>query len=187
MRIATTAAGDGWLSYWDNDNGHDFVLPLAAGEPALPGPPSGGAGGSAGSGTPGAGGGSPGGGRPTPPRAGGAHGAVTSPLGHGLVGELRAPTSCVPGGQIFKAKVAVKRKGSQAHKTGYTVKKVIFFLGKKMIATDTHKPFEAAVATTGLGNGTALAIAATISVNLHVGHRHSTVSKTLKTTVTTCK
>lgn len=28
MRIAVTAAGDGWLSYSDDDHGHDLVLPL---------------------------------------------------------------------------------------------------------------------------------------------------------------
>jgi hypothetical protein len=189
MRIATTATGDGWLSYWDNDDGHDFVLPLAAGEPAPPSPPSGGGGGSAGGGTPGTGGGSPGGGRSTPPRGGGSgtQRAVSAPLGNGLVGELSVPKGCVAGGQVFKAKVTVKRKGSQAHKAGYTVKKVIFFLAGKKIATDTRKPFETTIATKGLGKGVALAVAAKISVNLHVGHRHSTVSRTLKATVTTCK
>jgi hypothetical protein len=183
MRLATTAAGDGWLSYWDNDNGHDFVLPLAAGEPAPPSPPGGGGGGG---GAPGTGGGST---TPRPPRSGGSGSqtTVTGTLGHGLVGELSAPKECVPGGQVFKAKVAVKRKGSQSHKATYTVKKVVFFLGKKKIATDTHKPFETSFATKGLGKGAALAISAKISVNLHVGHRHSTVSRTLKTTVTTCR
>jgi len=189
MRLATTASGFGWLSYWDNDNGHDFVLPLAPGEPSSPGPPpSGGGGGTGGGSGTGTGGGAGGGTRPRSPRGGGneAGAAVTGSLGHGLVGELTAPKSCVPGGQVFKAKVAVKRKGSQAHKATYTVKKVVFFLGKKKIATDTHKPFETAFATRGLGKGAALAISAKISVNLHVGHRHSTVSKTLKTTVRTC-
>jgi hypothetical protein len=186
MRIATTAAGDGWLSYSDNDNGHDFVLPLAAGEPAPPSPSSSGGGGG--------GGGSAGSGGSTtakPPKGGGKGAAgkgatITGALGHGLVGELSVPKDCVAGGQVFKAKVAVKRKGSQTHKAGYTVKKVIFFLGKKKIATDVRKPFEAAFATKGLRAGTALAVAAKISIDLHVGHRHSTVSKTLKTTVRTC-
>ncbi|HEY2053577.1 MAG TPA: hypothetical protein VGH14_06545 [Solirubrobacterales bacterium] len=183
MRLAVTAAGDGWLSYWDNDNGHDFVLPLAAGEPTPPSPPPSGGGGTPGGGGPGTGM------RPRSPRNGDAEAETTvnAPLGHGLVGELSVPKECVAGGLVFKAKVAVKRKGSQAHKAGYTVKKVIFFLAKKMIATDNRKPFETSVATKGLGNGAALAISAKISVNLHVGHRHSTTSRTLKTTVHTCK
>ncbi|HKZ13545.1 MAG TPA: hypothetical protein VJL81_06850 [Solirubrobacterales bacterium] len=179
MRIVTTAAGDGWLTYWDNDNGHDFALPLAAGEPAPPSPPA-----------PGGGGGTGGGGaptRPTHPGGEGAPRAVTGSLGHGLVGELTTPRQCVPGGQIFKAKVAVKRKGSKAHKTAYTVKQVTFYLGKKKVATDNRKPFETSFATRGVGKGATLAVAAKISVILHVGHRHTTVSKTLKTTVTTCK
>lgn len=175
MRIATTAAGDGWLTYWDNDNGHDFALPLAAGEPVPPSPPSSGGGG---------------GGAPSPPAShgsGGTQRTVSGSLGHGLVGELTTPKACVPGGQIFKAKVAVKRKGSQAHKASYTVKQVTFFLGGKKVTTDKRKPFETSFATKGLAKGAVLAVAAKISVNLHVGHRHSTISKTLKTTVTTCK
>jgi hypothetical protein len=176
MRIAVAAAGDGWLSYWDNGNGHDFVLPLAPGEPAPPSPPSSGGGGGTGA-------------TPTPVRHRGsaAQTVVTGSLGHGLVGELTTPKECVKGGQIFKAKVAVKRKGSQAHKAAYTVKQVIFFLGKKKVATDKRKPFETSFATKGLGNGTTLAVSAKISINLHLGHRRGTISKTLKTTVKTCK
>ncbi len=180
MRLVATAAGDGWLTYWDNDDGHDFVLPLAAGEPASPSPPGSGggdAGGSSGAGP-----------APTakPPRSGGTQTSVSRSLGHGLVGELSTPKGCVPGGQIFKAKVTVKRKGSQAHKAAYTVKQVTFFFGKKKIATDRRKPFEVAFATKGLGSGAALAISAKIEVNLHLGHRQSTVSRTLRTTVKTC-
>jgi hypothetical protein len=188
MRLTfSTITDNGWLSYSDNDNGHDFVLPLTAGEPAPPSPPSGGGGGTGGGSTSPS---SPGGGTttPKPPKGagGGAEATVTGSLGHGLVGELSAPKACVPGGQIFKAKVAVKRKGSKAHKTAYTVKKVVFYLGKKKIATDTRKPFETSYATKGIGSGATLAISAKISVALHVGHRRSAVSKTLKTSVKTC-
>jgi hypothetical protein len=201
MRLAVSASGEGWLAYWDNDSFHDFVLPLAAGEPATPSPPSGGGGDGGGTGTgtgtTGTGTSAPGGGttRPKAPKApkgggtsggGGAPKAVTGSLGSGLVGELSAPKACVPGGQIFKAKVAVKRKSSQAHKATYTVKQVIFSVGKKTIATDKRKPFETTVATKGLAAGATLPISAKISVNLRHGHRHSTVTKTLKTTVKTC-
>lgn len=175
-RIAVAANGNGWLSYSDNDNGHDFVLPLAPGEPAPPSPP--------------ASGGSGGGTTPTSPvthRGGGQTTTTSGSLGHGLVGELVTPKQCVAGGQIFKAKVAVKRKGSRAHKAAYTVKQVIFFLAGKKVATDKRKPFEASFATKGVAKGTALAVSAKISVIVHAGHRHTTVSKTLKTTVTTCK
>jgi hypothetical protein len=200
MHLAVGASGEGWLAYWDNDNFHDYVLPLAAGEPAPPSPPSGGGGGGGGGtsgGATGSGPSAPGGGttRPRTPRGGGSTGgkggegaakAVAGSLGKGLVGELSAPKECVKGGQIFKAKVAVKRKGSQAHKAAYSVKQVVFYLGGKKISTDRRKPFEAAVATKGVGAGATLSISAKISVVLKVGHRHSTVSKTLKTTVKTC-
>lgn len=183
MRIATTAAGDGWLSYWDNDNGHDFVLPLSAGEPAPPSPSA--SGGGDGSGGGGGGGGGAGTTTKPPKKSGkGTQATVTGALGDGLVGALSVPKDCVPGGQVFKAKVAVKRRGSQAHKASYTVKKVTFFLGGTKIATDRRKPFEAGFATKGAGK--ILSVGAKISVNLHVGHRHRTVSKTLKTTVRTC-
>lgn len=188
MRLAVTATGDGWLSYSDNDDGHDFVLPLAAGEPAPPSPPSSGGGGTGtGAGAPPS---SPGVAttRPKPPKGAGsgAEATVSGSLGHGLVGELSAPEACVPGGQSFRAKVAVKRKGSQSHKAAYTVRKVVFYLGKKQIATDRSKPFETSFATKGLGSGATLSIAAKITIDLHVGHRRSTVSKVLKTTARTC-
>ena len=67
------------------------------------------------------------------------------------------------------------------------MKRVTFFLAGKKVATDRRKPFETSFATKGLGKGAALAVSAKISVIVHVGHRHSTVSKTLKTTVTTCR
>jgi hypothetical protein len=176
MRVATDAAGNGWLSWHDIGNGHDFVMPLAPGEPPLPAPPADGGGGGGGGGTPPA------------KKAGKAPQNVTfGALGHGLVGELSVPKECVPGGQVFKAKVGVKRKGSQAHKASYTVKKVAFFLGTKKIATDKRKPFEVGFATKGVGAGKSLTVGAKISVDLHIGHRHSTVAKTLKTTVRTCK
>ena len=81
----------------------------------------------------------------------------------------------------------MKRKGSKAHKAAYTVKQVVFMVGKKKIATDKRKPFEAAIATKGVAAGAGLAISARISVVLRRGHRRSTVSKTLKTTVKTCR
>jgi hypothetical protein len=164
MRIATTADGNGWLSWWDNESHHDFALPLAPGEPAPP--------------------------TPTDTTAKGKLPTTTTTksvsLGHGLVGTLTVPKGCVPGGQVFKAKVAVKRKGSKAHKVSYTVKQVVFMLGKKKLAIDRRKPFEVSVPTTGLGAGKTLAVAARLSVNLHIGHRHSTLTKTLKASVKTC-
>jgi hypothetical protein len=181
MRIAVAASGAGWLSYSDNDNGHDFVLPLAPGEPAPPTPPA--SGGGTGTGT-GGGGTTPT--RPVNHRGGGTQTTTAASLGHGLVGELSTPKECVAGGEIFKAKVAVKRKGSKAHKAAYTVKQVTFFLAGKKVTTDKRKPFETSFATKGLAKGAALAVSAKIAVIVHVGHRHTTVSKTLKTTVTTC-
>lgn len=160
MRIATTADGNGWLSYWDNESHHDFALPLAPGEPSSVTPPT------------------PEGRLPMT--------TVSVSLGHGLVGTLTVPKGCVPGGQVFKAKVAVKRKGSKAHKLSYTVKKVVFLLGKKKISTDKRKPFEVSVPTKGLGAGKTLTVSARISVNLHLGHRHRTITKTLKASVKTC-
>jgi hypothetical protein len=97
------------------------------------------------------------------------------------------PKECVSGGQVFNAKVAVKRKGSQAHKASYSVKAVAFLLGTKKIATDRKKPFEVGFATKGVGAGKSLSVAARISVALHLKHKTSTVTKTLKTTVRTCK
>jgi hypothetical protein len=97
------------------------------------------------------------------------------------------PKECVRSGQVFKAKVAVKRKGSQAHKASYRVKQVTFLLGGKKIATDKRKPFEATVPTKGAVAGSSLSVGARMSINLHVGHRHTTVSKTLKTAITICK
>jgi hypothetical protein len=173
LRIATTAAGNGWVSWRDDGSGHGFVLPIAPGEPSAPPPPA-----STSPPSPSA-----------PPKKGGKAPKIVvfGALGHGLVGSLTTPEACVPGGQVFKAKVAVKRKGSKAHNVKYTVKSVKFLLGKKLVSTDHKKPFEVAFATKGLGAGTALAVSAKLSVNLHVGHRHSTVTKTLKTTVRTCK
>ena len=92
----------------------------------------------------------------------------------------------MPGGQVFKAKVAVKRKGSKAHKVSYTVKKVVFLLGKKKLSTDKRKPFEVSVPTKGVAAGKTLTVGARISVNIHLGHRHSIVTKTLKASVKTC-
>jgi hypothetical protein len=174
LRIATNAAGNGWLSWRDLGNDHGFVMPLAPGEPPLPAPAPVSGGGGAGT---------------TPPKKGGKEPKVVifGAIGHGLVGELTVPKECVPGGQVFKAKVAVKRKGSKAHKLSYTVKKVAFFLGKKKISTDKRKPFEVGFATKGVGAGRSLAVSAKISVDIHAGHRRSVVSKTLKTTVRTCR
>jgi hypothetical protein len=183
MRLITTEEGDGWITYSDND-GHDYALPIADGEPAPPSPPSTGGGGGGGTPAPSTGATAPS--RPSRGAAPGAQATTTATLGHGLVGELSVPKACVPGGQVFKAKVAVKRKGSQAHKAAYTVKQVAFLLGGKKIATDKRKPFEASFATKGVRDGTALAVTAKISVALHLGHRHGTVSKTLKATVHTC-
>ncbi len=166
MRIATTADGHGWLSWWDNESTHDFVLPLAPGEPTPPAPPA-----------------------PATPKKGGTGETTTTSvsLGHGLAGTLTVPKGCVPGGEVFKAKVAVKRRGSKAHKVSYTVKKVVFLLGKKKLATDKRKPFEVSVPTKGVGAGKTLTVGARISVNLHLGPRqHTTVTKSLKASVKTC-
>jgi hypothetical protein len=175
QRLETNAAGNGWIS-WENFNDeHAEVMPIAPGEPPAPAPGPG-----------------P---KPTPPAAGGpATPTYKGPtknteksIGHGLGASLNTPKGCVAGGSLFKAKVAVKRTGSKAHKSSYTVPKVKFYLGKKLISTDKKKPFEVSLATAGLGTGKTLEVAAKISVNLHLGHRHSTVGKTLKANVTTCK
>jgi hypothetical protein len=178
MRVAFSASGNGWLSWWDDDTEHDFVLALAPGEPGTPAPPTTG-----------------GGGAPAPaPSSGKPKSSTAGPkivifgaLGHGLVGSLTVPKQCVPGGDVFKAKVAVKRKGSKAHKASYTVKQVAFLLGTKKISTDRAKPFEVGFATKGVGADKALSVAARITVNLRAKHHLSTVTKTLKTTVRTCK
>jgi hypothetical protein len=180
MRIATTAAGDGWLSWREGESGVALVIPIAPGEPAPPSAPATGGGGAPAKPT-------PKGPAPAPAPAKKPNVVIFGALGHGLVGSLTVPKQCVPGGDVFKAKVAVKRKGSQAHKTSYTVKAVTFLLGKKKIATDKTKPFEVGFATKGAGTGKALAVAARISVGLHLKHKTSTVTKTLKTTVRTCK
>jgi hypothetical protein len=173
QRLETNAAGNGWISWEDFNDEHAEAMPIAPGEPPASTPVP----------------------KPTPPAAAGpATPTYKGPtknteksIGHGLGASLSTPKGCVPGGSLFKAKVAVKRTGSKAHKASYTVAKVKFYLGKKLIGTDTKKPFEVSFATAGLGVGKTLEVSAKISVNLHLGHRHSTVSKTLKADVSTCK
>jgi hypothetical protein len=174
--LGVEASGYGWVT-WEDFNATPFVneaLPIAPGEPPLPVTnPS-----PAPSPSP-----LP---KPKPSEYKGPSKTVSKSLGKGLEGSLSTPKNCVPGGGYFKAKVAVKHKGSHAHKASYSVPQVKFLLGGKLIATDKKKPFEAKLATTGVSAGTYLAVAAKISVLLRKGHRHSTVSKTLKATVRTC-
>jgi hypothetical protein len=177
IELGVEPSGFGWVT-WQDFNATPFVneaLPVAPGEPAepaqnpspspSPAPPS------------------P---APTPHEYTGPTKTTAKSLGKGLEGTLGTPKQCVPGGGYFKAKVAIKRKGSHAHKVSYSIPKVKFFLGGKLVATDTKKPFEAQLTTTGAPAGSSIAVAARISVLLHKGHRHSTVSKTLTATVKTC-
>jgi hypothetical protein len=175
IELGVEPTGFGWVT-WQDFNATPFVneaLPVAPGEPPVPATnPSP-------SPTP----------QPTPPAAHeytGPTKTTAKSLGKGLEGTLSTPKQCVAGGSYFKARVAVKRKGSHAHKVSYSIPKVKFFLGGKLIATDKKKPFEAQLTTTGVPAGTSVAVAARISVLLRKGHRHSTVSKTLTATVKTC-
>jgi hypothetical protein len=176
--IATNAAGVGWAT-WTEATGDAAAIPIEPGEPPLP--PSntgGGSGGSSGSQTP-----------PAPvkssPPAPPATKSTTAPIVPGLNATLSTPKACVAGGAAFKAKVAVKAKGSKAHKLSYSVKQVKFSLDGKLVTTDTTKPFEATLHGSSHA-GAAIPVAARISVVLKKGHRHSTVTKTLTAKVTTC-
>jgi len=175
IELGVEPSGFGWVA-WQDFNVNPFVneaLPVAPGEPPVPATnPSP-------SPTP----------QPSPPSPTeykGPSKTTAKSLGKGLEGTLSTPKQCVSGGIYFKARVAVKRKGSHAHKVSYSIPKVKFFLAGKLVATDTKKPFEAQLATTGIPAGTSVAVAARISVLLRKGHRHSTVDKTLKATVKTC-
>jgi hypothetical protein len=169
QRIGVNAAGYGWISWNDFENEHAMALPLAPGEPGppAPSPPSGA-------------------GPATPQTYNGPTKTLEKSLGHGLKATLTTPRGCIVGGQQFKAKLAVKRKGSQAHKASYTVSKVKFLLGKKLVATDKRKPFEALFATAGVAAGTKLTIAAKVSVTLHKGKRRVSIGKTLEALIRTC-
>lgn len=170
QRIGVNAAGYGWISWKNFANEHAMALPLAPGEPGpLPPPPA-----------------PSGGGSSTPQSYKGPQSTLERDIGHGLKAALSTPKNCVVGGQRFSAKLAVKRKGSQAHKTSYSVAKVKFLLGRTLVATDRAKPFVVTIPTTGVKAGTTLTVAAKVSVKLHRGNRHSTVSKTLKAPVRTC-
>jgi hypothetical protein len=176
LELGVEASGNGWVT-WQDFNVMPFVneaLPVAPGEPPLPVTnPS-----------------------PAPPATtlpltpkppyNGPTKTTAKSLGKGLQGSLTTPKQCVAGGSYFKAKVAVKRKGSHAHKVSYSVGQVKFFVGGKLIVTDKKKPFEALLGTKGTAAGKSLAVSARISVLLRKGHRHSTVQKTLKATVKTC-
>lgn len=171
QRIGVNAAGNGWISWLDFASGHALALPLAPGEPTLATPP-----------TPGA---------PTPGPAKpslykGPTKTASKALGHGLRAALTTPKKCVGGGLRFAARLAVKRKGTQAHKASYTVKKVKFSLGGRTVSIDRDKPFETTFSTTGVRAGTTLSIAAKVSVKLRKRQRWSNIGKTLKASVKTC-
>jgi hypothetical protein len=179
LELGVEPSGYGWVT-WQDFNLAPYVneaLPIAPGEPPVPAVnPS-----------------SPPTTAPTPPPPPSNPGSYTGPtktttksLGNGLEGNLGTPKQCVKGGSFFTAKVAVKRKGSRAHKLSYSIPQVKFFLGGKLISTDKKKPFETQLTTTGVPAGTSLTVAARISVLLKKGRRHSTVSKTLKADVKTC-
>jgi hypothetical protein len=184
LRLVANSDGGGWVSWLDDETDSSFVMQLAPGEPAEP--TSGGGAPSVPSGGGGTGGPTPGGTTKKAPAPAAPTATVSGSLGHGLVGQLSVPKQCVAGGTGFKATLRVKRKGSQAHKVAYTVKGVAFSLGGKPIATDTAKPFEASFSTKGAGAGKALIVTAKVSVNLHLAHRITKVTKTLTAKVRTC-
>ncbi len=119
-----------------------------------------------------------------PPTYAGPTKTTTGALAPGVEGALETPKQCVAGGQKFSVKVSVKSKGSRSHKASYSVAKVKFLLGGKVISTDRRKPFE--VTFPGSPAARSLAVVARISVILHKGHRHGLATKTLKATVKTC-
>ena len=129
--VATDASGIGWVT-WKEDEGDAFAIPVEPGEPPLP-PAGGGTGGGGGTAKP-----------PTPPTSPapgtGATKSTTKEVVPGLSATLSTPKACVAGGASFKAKVAVKKKGSKAHKLSYSVKQVGFSVGGKLIVTDKTKP-----------------------------------------------
>ena len=181
--VATDAAGVGWVT-WKEATGDATAIPVEPGEPPLP--PTGGGvnGGGSGSQSP------PPAPKPAPPAkpsspAPGATKSTGTPIVPGLNATLSTPKACVAGGAAFKAKVAVKKKGTKAHNLSYSVKQVGFSLGGKLITTDTTKPFEATLRGSARA-GSSIPVAAKISVVLKKGHRHSTVTKTLTAKVTTC-
>jgi hypothetical protein len=189
--VATDAAGVGWVT-WKEGSGDAEAIPVEPGEPPLP--PAG-TGGGSGGGAGGAGGGATPITTPAPvktaphspsgPGAGGPTKSTTAPVVPGLNATLSTPKGCVAGGATFKAKVAVKRKGSKAHKLSYSVKQVGFSVDGKLISTDKTKPFEATLHGSARA-GSSIPVAAKIGVLLKKGHRHSSVTKTLTATVATC-
>ncbi|MBS1679421.1 MAG: hypothetical protein JST08_18760 [Actinobacteria bacterium] len=181
LRTAVNANGQGWATWRDGENGHGFALELQPGEPLPPPPTPQTPGNSGGGGSNGVGTKKPPTKSPTMPTA-----TTSTSLGHGLTGQLSVPKACVKSGEGFTAKLRVKRKGSQAHKVAYTVKRVKFLLGGKPILIDTKKPFEASFTTTGIKAGMAVPVTARVSVNLRFAHRQSTVTKSLSAKVRTC-
>lgn len=170
QRIGVNAAGNGWISWKNFASEHAMALPLAPGEPG-PAP-------------------APIGASPSSPSIPQSYAGPTKTgevaLGHGLKAALTTPKGCVVGGQRFTAKLAVKRKGSQAHKASYSVAKVKFLLDRKLVSTDKRKPFEVSFATAGVPVGATLTVAAKVTVKLRQGERRATVNKTLKAPVKTC-
>jgi hypothetical protein len=183
LRLVADSGGGGWVSWLDDGTDSSFVMQLDPGEGAgPPAPPSGGSSGGGGSS-------SGGGAAKTTPKPVTVHGptaTTTSPLGHGLVGQLSVPKQCLPENATFGAKLAVKRKGTQAHKAAYSVTKVQFSIGGSSLSTDRKKPFEARFLTTGLKRDSALTVTAKVSVLLHLGHRTGSVTKSLTAKVRTC-
>jgi hypothetical protein len=180
--VATDAAGVGWVT-WKEATGDAEAIAVEPGEPPLPSTGGGG----------GAGGGSAGGGSQNPPAppakpaspAPGAAKSTSAPIVPGLNASLSTPKACVAGGAAFKAKVAVKKKGTKAHNLSYSVKQVGFSVDGKLVSTDKTKPFEATLHGSAHA-GSSIPVAAKISVVLKKGHRHSSVTKTLTATVATC-
>ncbi len=181
QRIGVNAAGNGWISWNNFANERAMALPLSPGEPQAE--PS----------SPGGANPQPAGSTPSSPSSPSIPRSYTGPtktreatLGQGLTAGLTTPKSCVAGGQRFKARLAVKRKGSQAHKAGYSVKKVKFLLDGKLVSTDTSKPFEVSFTTSGAPVGATLTVAAKVTVKLRQGKRRATVGKILRAPVKTC-
>lgn len=164
-QLAVADDGSGWLTFTSVTGG----LQVADLTPVAPYvPPSGG-----------------GGGGGTPPSYTGPSRTVTGSVGRGLSVTLRLPKSCLQSGQAFKAYVGTRIKHKVAHGRHLAVKKVVFGVDGHTVKTLRRGPFTLRTTIAG-AHGSKHVVTARVTVRIRHGHRTTTVTKTVKGTLTLC-